>query len=170
VVEVDSIGEVHAKAFGTSGIYATVRGVESDTSRISVSDNAPRVISFSADTISIGPDGARVSVYLSVASVAPVLVVLSDPLGIARFDRDTLIFDKDLTRSDVVITGVADGKTTILASDVARLFASDSLTLFVGKSGIAAKRSGATPVALRASAPPIRAAPGIRTRLGPRRE
>ena len=170
VVEVDSIGEVHAKAFGTSGIYATVRGVESDTSRISVSDNAPRVISFSADTISIGPDGARVSVYLSAASVAPVLVVLSDPLGIARFDRDTLIFDKDLTRSDVVITGVADGKTTILASDVARLFASDSLTLFVGKSGIAAKRSGATPVALRTSAPPIRAAPGIRTRLGPRRE
>ena len=43
VVEVDSIGEVHAMAFGTSGIYATVRGVESDTARISVSDNAPRV-------------------------------------------------------------------------------------------------------------------------------
>ena len=136
VVEVDSVGEVHAKQFGTSGIFAEVRGVESDTSRITVSDAAPREISFSADTLSLGPDGGSVSVYLSLATTVPVTVVLSDPLGLVRFDRDTLLFDKGLTRSDVVITAVTDGKTTIEANDIARLFAPDSMTLLVGKTGV----------------------------------
>ena len=33
----------HAKQFGASGIFADVRGVRSDTSRITVSDAAPSV-------------------------------------------------------------------------------------------------------------------------------
>ena len=141
VIEVDSVGEVHAKQFGTGGIFADVRGVRSDTSRITVSDAAPSVISFSADSLSIGPDGGRVSVYLSLATTVPVTVVLSDPLGLVKFDRDTLLFDKGLTRNDVAITGLTDGKTTIEATDVARLFAPDSMTLFVGKTGVAALRA-----------------------------
>ena len=141
VVEVDSVGEVHAKQFGASGIFADVRGVRSDTSRITVSDAAPSMISFSADSLTIGPDGNRVSVYLSLATTLPVTVVLSDPLGLVKFDRDTLLFDKGLTRNDVVITGLADGKTTIEATDIARLFAPDSMTLFVGKTGVAKQLS-----------------------------
>jgi hypothetical protein len=160
VVEVDSVGEVHAKALGASGIYATVRGVESDTSRISVSDAAPSVITFSADTLSIGPNGARVSVYLSLASLTPVTVLLSDPRGLVKFDRDTLIFDKGLTRNDVVITGLVDGTTTIQASDIARLFAPDSMTVFVGKMGASGFRYSTTPVAPLSTAAPIRPARG----------
>ena len=157
VVEVDTVGEVHAKQFGTSGIFADVRGIRSDTSRITVSDAAPSAISFSADTLSIGPDGAPVSVYLSLASTLPVTVVLSDPLGLVKFSRDTLLFDKGLTRNDVVITGLRDGRTTIDASDVARLFAPDSMTLFVGKTGVAAAFRSLT-----SSVPTITKAPAIR--------
>jgi hypothetical protein len=126
------------------------------------------MISFSADSLTLGPDGDRVSVYLSVASVAAVAVVLSDPLGLVRFDRDTLIFDKGLTRSDVIITGVVDGKTTIVASDVARLFADDSLALFVGKTQMSVSRARGTPAAPRAAAA-IRAPNGIRAPLDRRR-
>jgi hypothetical protein len=133
VAEVDSSGEVHARAFGTTAISATIQGVRSGTSSIDVSDAAPSLIMFSMDTVVVGSNGSTIAVYLSLSPQTPVIVTLSDPSGLVKFDKDTLIFDIGRTHNDVMISAIADGKTTIVASDVGKLFAPDSLVVFVGK-------------------------------------
>jgi hypothetical protein len=136
IAEVDTLGEVHAKGFGVTGIYAVVQGIRSPSATIDVSDAAPSVLTFSADTLTASPDGSTVSVYLSLATPVTVTVTLSDPLGLVKFDKDTLIFDQGRTSNDVTIYGLTNGRTTIVASDEGKLFASDSMTVFVGKGGI----------------------------------
>jgi hypothetical protein len=136
IAEVDTIGEVHARGFGVTGIYAIVQAVRSPSSTIDVSDAAPSLIMFSADTLTASPNGSTVSVYLSVSTPVTVTVTLSDPLGLVKFDADTLIFDKGRTHNDLTIYGLTDGLTKIVASDEGKLFASDTLTVFVGKRGI----------------------------------
>lgn len=135
IAEVDTVGEVHARGVGVTGIYAIVQGIRSPSATINVSDAAPAAIMFSADTVTAGANGATVSVYLSLSTPATVTVTLSDPLGLVKFDRDTLIFDQGRTRNDLTIFGVTNGRATIVASDEGKLFASDSMTVFVGKSG-----------------------------------
>ena len=133
VAEVDSTGEIHARALGATGVYAVVQGVKTPTTRIDVSDAALPAIIFSTDTLLVDTNGARVSVYLSISSPTTVTVVLSDPAGLVKFDKDTLIFDQGRTNRDVTISGLTDGKTTIVASDVGKVFASDSMAVFLGK-------------------------------------
>jgi uncharacterized protein YjdB len=156
-VEVDSVGEVHAKSFGLATVYADVMGVRSTTASVDVSDAAPSLITFSVDTLAVGPEGALVSVYLSLAAVADITVALSDPLGLVKFDQDTLLFDKGRTHNDVLITGLGDGTTTITAEDVGKLFSPASMTVFAGKAGTKALvkstlRSVGTPTPSRSGA------------------
>ena len=136
VAEVDSVGEVHARALGATGVYVMIQGIRSGTANINVSDAAPRAILFSVDTLTASPNGSRVSVFLTVSTPVPLVVTLSDPLGIVKFDKDTLVFDQVRSNRDLTITGLADGRTTVTASDGGKLFASDSLTVFVGKGTI----------------------------------
>lgn len=136
IAQVDTIGEVHATGFGVTGIYAIVQGIRSPSATIDVNDAAPKVITFSVDTLTASPDGSPVSVYLSLATPVPVTVTLSDPLGLVKFDKDTLIFDQGRTHNDLTIYGLTSGRTTIVAADEGKLFASDSMTVFVGKGAV----------------------------------
>lgn len=161
IAEVDTAGEVHAKAFGVAGVYAVVQGIRSSTASVNVSDAAPRAILFSADTLTAGSNGSPVSVYLTLATTATVTVTLADPLGLVKFDRDTLVFDKGLTQASVTIFGLTDGRTTIVASDEGKVFAPDSMTVFVGKGGVIAVDS-----VPKSPPPPARQAAVVTTALG----
>jgi uncharacterized protein YjdB len=163
VIEVDSVGEVHAKASGASGVYATAQGVRSATVSVDVSDAAPRTISFSADTLLLGPNGSRISLYLSSAPAAPVTVSLSDPLGLVKFEKDTLIFDQGRTSRDVTLSALVDGKTSVIASDAGKVYAPDTLSLTVGTKVLPAARARVvSPPVLRGRITSRRSAIGTR--------
>lgn len=132
VVALDASGEVTAKEVGKTAVFATIRAIRSASAAVNVSDVAPMIARFSADTIRMGVDTATVSLYLASASTAPVSFTLAVADGTARFATSSVVFQPGTTRIDVLLTGVQPGTTTITATDVDQRWSAASAIVIVG--------------------------------------
>ena len=132
VIALDPFGEVTAKEIGKASVFAMIREIRSANAAVDVSDVAPLIARFSADTIRMGVDTATVSLYLASASTAPVSFTLAVADGTARFATSTVVFEQGMTRVDVQLTGVQPGTTTITATDVDQLWSPASAIVIVG--------------------------------------
>lgn len=154
VIAIDSVGEVLATAFGATTVHAVVQGIPTAPVTVTVSDNAPAVITFSIDTLTL-TGSATLTVYLSVASQGAVQVALTDSAKLLLLEPDTLVFDKT-TRMDVKLTRIADGITKLDASDVGRVYTPATMTVAVGTKLPPPDKSPAPPPPSGLVAPPKR--------------